>query len=656
MSKDSPTKFSPGFSRDLRQTTLQPCVSRVTNRVSGRSKIRPLFNSPLRFTPTAIPEPPAHMTATAFAIVPWAGVGNVHSWPGAFAAISYPSSSSFPYLGLLIFACFTLTASGGLSAAVWMRAQDEKLAIPGMEWWKLAIGSVLGVLLIGTMQIGPMIAIPTSIAALACTLFFFAKARDKRVPPAERIITKDFFKNAISFIRESRKAKAAAAAKAASPPMTFSQRFKAAGATLQQAVSRTKKPAPEPPAFMLMKKDGRPAFAVAAAGEEQDAASENVKAAQQMLIAAMKRGATDIHFEPHEKDYHVRYRVDGVLHDIGTMTMHAGKGVISALKVVSDMDIAERRRPQDGTFAAVFEKTKYDIRAASTPTSYGEKMVMRLLNSSGGVMQSGLGNIGLRSQILEQLRQVIHKPYGMFLVTGPTGSGKTTTVYASLSEIDRLQHNITTIEDPVEYRLDGVTQIAVNSQAGVTFAAILRSVLRQDPDVLLVGEIRDKETAEIACQAALTGHFVFTTLHANDTVATITRMLDLGLDPMLIQTAVTAVLGQRLARKLCPDCKEAYPPPADLLKRFGLKPGAVPAIYREKGCGSCGGSGYKGRFGLHELLVMNDDIRKLITAEPDINALKAAARKSGTRSLQTDGMMKVFKGVTSVNEIVRVTT
>jgi general secretion pathway protein E len=596
------------------------------------------------------------MTAAICAIFLWGSQAELTPLAGFFSAISYPSYSGIPYLGLFTLFCFGLTASAGLGAGAWMRKQDEELAIPGMEWWKLAIAACLALLFMGSLQIGPVITVPLSAVAIGTTLFFFTKARDKRVPPPRRILTKDFVKNAVTGLRNLRAKSKGDATTPAAKPLTLAQRLKAVGDKIQQSVSRTKPAAPDPPAFMLLKKDGRPAFGNALDGDRDDASSDNVRAAQQMLIAAMKRGATDIHFEPHEKEYHVRYRVDGVLQDIGTMTAHAGKGVISALKVVSDMDIAERRRPQDGTFAAVFEKAKYDIRAASTPTSYGEKMVMRLLNSSGGVMQAGLANIGLRSQILEQLRQVIHKPYGMFLVTGPTGSGKTTTVYASLSEIDRLQHNITTIEDPVEYRLDGVTQIAVNSQAGVTFAAILRSVLRQDPDVLLVGEIRDKETAEIACQAALTGHFVFTTLHANDTVATITRMLDLGLDPMLIQTAVTAVLGQRLARKLCPECKEGYPPPPDLLKRFGVKPGAIPQIYREKGCGACGGSGYKGRLGLHELMVMNDDIRKLITAEPDINELKVAARKSGTRSLQTDGMMKVFKGLTSVNEIVRVTT
>jgi type II secretory ATPase GspE/PulE/Tfp pilus assembly ATPase PilB-like protein len=283
-------------------------------------------------------------------------------------------------------------------------------------------------------------------------------------------------------------------------------------------------------------------------------------------------------------------------------------------------------------------------------------MVIRVLKSSGGVLKTGLSNIGIRKSIIAQLREVIHKPYGMFLVTGPTGSGKTTTVYASLSEIDAAQHNITTIEDPVEYRLEGITQISVNTAAGVTFASILRSVLRQDPDVLLVGEIRDKETAEIACQAALTGHFVFSTLHANDTVATVTRMLDLGLDATLIQTAITAVLAQRLARKLCTKCREPYPPPPDFLQRLGVKPGVIKQIYKEKGCEACGNTGFKGRVGLHELLIMNDEIRALIVPQPSIQDLRAAARRNKTRSLQTDGMLKVVEGITSISEVERVTT
>ena len=578
-----------------------------------------------------------------------------------FAEIDHPSFSAFPLSGLLVWAIFAALIAAGFAAAVWMNRENQKLAIPHMEWWSLGIGAVLAALLVGTMELGTLM-IPAVAVGLPVFLAAFTKQRDKRVPSAQRLLTKDGIGNLLRGLKASSANKKAAAAKLAAlkpkaPAKSFSDRLKGAGGSMMNAMGKKQKEEKkEQPDFKLLKKDGTSALAQSEDGGDEGQMSDNVRNLQHMLIGAMKAGATDVHFEPHEKEYFIRFRVDGVLKNFSTMQVPEGKGLISALKVVSDMDISERRRPQDGTFSAVFEGAKYDVRSASTPTSYGEKMVLRLLNSSGGVMKAGLSNIGLRTQVLDQLRQVIHKPYGMFLVTGPTGSGKTTTVYASLNEIDALQHNITTIEDPVEYRLDGITQIAVNTAAGVTFASILRSVLRQDPDVLLVGEIRDKETAEIACQAALTGHFVFSTLHANDTVATITRMLDLGLDPMLIQTAVTAVLGQRLARKLCEQCKEAYPPPSDLLERLGIKPGVVKQIYREKGCDACGGSGYKGRLGLHELMVMNDDIRKLITAEPNMNELKQATRRAGTRSLQTDGLMKVLKGMTSVNEIIRVTS
>jgi general secretion pathway protein E len=577
-----------------------------------------------------------------------------------FAEVDVPSFSAFPLSGLVVWVVFAALMAAGIAAAVWMDSENQKLAIPQMEWWYLGIGAVLAALLVGTMELGPLM-IPAVAVGLPVFLAGFAKQRDKRVPHAQRLLTKDGLGNLLRGLKDSSDKKKQAAAKLAAvkpkvPAKTFADRLKGASGSVMNVLSKKKEEKKEEPNFKLLKKDGSSALAQTEGGDDEGTMSDNVRNLQHMLIGAMKAGATDVHFEPHEKEYFIRFRVDGVLKNFSTMQVPEGKGLISALKVVSDMDISERRRPQDGTFSAVFEGAKYDVRSASTPTSYGEKMVLRLLNSSGGVMKAGLSNIGLRTQVLDQLRQVIHKPYGMFLVTGPTGSGKTTTVYASLNEIDALQHNITTIEDPVEYRLDGITQIAVNAAAGVTFASILRSVLRQDPDVLLVGEIRDKETAEIACQAALTGHFVFSTLHANDTVATITRMLDLGLDPMLIQTAVTAVLGQRLARKLCEQCKEAYPPPSDLLERLGVKPGAVKQIYREKGCETCGGSGYKGRLGLHELMVMNDDIRKLITAEPNINELKQATRRAGTRSLQTDGLMKVLKGLTSVNEIIRVTS
>jgi len=576
-------------------------------------------------------------------------------WVPLLAEVDLPSFSGFPLTGLLIWGAFAALAAAGIASALWMAREQQAFAIPHSTWWHLGIGATLTALVIGTSEFS-LLTIPAIAVVLPALVGGFARERDKLVPPAERVLTRDGLKRLLQGIRNG-PGSAKPAAASAEPPKSMLDRARDLGNSLQQFAGKKKAAVPKDgPAFTLLKKDGQPALGQLTDDDGEDMMSNNVKNLQDIIVAAMKAGATDVHIEPHEKQYFVRFRIDGVLKNASLLSMDDGKGVISSLKVAADMDISERRRPQDGTFAAIFETAKYDVRAASTPTSYGEKMVLRLLNSSGGVMKQGLGNIGLRPPILEQLREVIHKPYGMFLVTGPTGSGKTTTVYASLSEIDAQQHNITTIEDPVEYRLDGITQIAVNAAADVTFASILRSVLRQDPDVLLVGEIRDKETAEIACQAALTGHFVFTTLHANDTVATITRLLDLGLDPMLIQTAVTAVLGQRLARRLCERCKEPYPPPDELLKRLGVKPGVVQQIYREKGCDACGGTGYKGRLGLHELMVMNNDIRKLITADPAINELKAATRKAGTRSLQTDGLLKVLRGLTSVNEVNRVTT
>jgi len=597
--------------------------------------------------------------------------------------------ASLSISGVILLAIFAAAAVACVAVAEWMERTGRRVKLAGAERWTLVSQALAAALLLGTMTLG-FFTVPVCLALLVGLMVAFGRAHDATVPAEQRVLTGPGLRRAVAEMAGRRPASSGTAATAKAkpaaapqPPVSLAQRLggifgraPSASAAAQQAIAahaaagdgRAPAAAPakgglfgmgrkaaaprEVVPIQLTKKNGDPAFEGVAAED----LAENVVAAQKMLVAAIKLEATDLHLEPRGEQYHVRLRVDGVLQNSSTLGTDAGKGVISAIKVVSDMDISERRRPQDGGCAAMYEGARYDIRAASTPTSGGEKMVLRILKSSGGMTNTGLSNIGLRPQILTQLRDVIHKPYGMFLVTGPTGSGKTTTVYASLNEIDSTQHNITTIEDPVEYRLEGITQIPVNAQAGVTFASILRSVLRQDPDVLLVGEIRDKETAEIACQAALTGHFVFSTLHANDTVATVTRMLDLGLDPMLIQTAVTAVLAQRLARKLCTACKEPYPPPEDLMARLGIKPGTVDVIYREKGCEVCGGTGYKGRTGIHELLVMNAEIGGLITAHPDVQAIRAAARRNNTRSLQSDGLFKVFKGLTSISEVNRVTT
>jgi general secretion pathway protein E len=577
---------------------------------------------------------------------------------GMIAALDFPSFSGLPWLGVLGLVFF---AAAG-AAALWAATNVERAAVTSSMtrggMWANGFKILAASLVPGLLFLGPLPPLLASMAIYGAGLVF-VQLRDRRVPADQRWLTRRNLSAVISKVGvKSAKSPAASAKTSPTSVREWMQSFAGKEGRLAKpaAVASPKKgvaPSAEGPSLKFVKKDGTP---ILSSTEDGAGVSENIRRAQETLLAAIKAEATDVHVEAHEHEYAVRYRVDGVLQDASKMEPLAGRGLLSALKVIADMDIAERRRPQDGTFALLCDETKYDVRVASTPSSYGEKMVMRLLRSSGGIMNAGLDSIGLRGTVLKQLREIIHKPYGMFLVAGPTGSGKTTTVYASLSEIDAAQHNITTIEDPVEYRLDGITQISVNTKADVSFASILRSVLRQDPDVLLVGEIRDKETAEIACQAALTGHFVFSTVHANDTTATVTRLLELGLDPSLIQTAVTAVLGQRLARKLCPDCKQAVPPPDGLEKKFDLKKNNVTHIFQEKGCEKCRGTGYKGRMGIHELLVMNDAIRARITSQPSVNEIRKASLKAGTQSLQNDGLIKVVRGLTSINEILRVTT
>ena len=409
------------------------------------------------------------------------------------------------------------------------------------------------------------------------------------------------------------------------------------------------------PRLTLLKKDGRP-YDGREAGDLDHETSEAITSAQSILTKAIQVRATDVHLEPKSGDeLLVRYRIDGIMQNAGTVTGAAGRATVSAIKVLADMDIAERRRPQDGTFAVLFDSRKFDIRAASGPTNFGEKIALRLLDAEGEIVKQGLEKYGMGTTVLAKLREIIHRPHGMLIVCGPTGSGKTTTLYGAIGEIDVFSRNIVTIEDPIEYRLDNISQTAVNVAADLTFAKILRSVLRQDPDVILVGEIRDKETAEIAMQAALTGHFVFTTLHANDTATTVTRLLDIGIDTTLIQSAVTAVLAQRLVRVLCQQCKEPYKPTPEFLKSAGIPADKVNVFYKEKGCPACNGTGYRGRTGVHELMIIDKAIRELLVGRPSIQAIRTAARKSGMRSLQEAGLQKVIAGITSVNEVIRVT-
>jgi type II secretory ATPase GspE/PulE/Tfp pilus assembly ATPase PilB-like protein len=421
--------------------------------------------------------------------------------------------------------------------------------------------------------------------------------------------------------------------------------------------------------------------------EEEDEArttraaeSRGYKSALDLVQEALDRRTTDIHLEPTKEEMLVRFRIDGILQAATPFGRTMGDSVLNIFKVLAALDITEKRKPQDGSFSAIVDGHRaIDFRVATAGSVAGEKMVLRILDREGAILD--LPRLGMRQAMREKVHGIVTQPHGLFIVCGPTGAGKSTTLYACLGEIDRFQKNVITVENPVEYHIDNVTQIEVNPKAGKTFAGELRSILRQDPDVIYIGEIRDQETAEIACQAAQTGHMVFTTLHANDTTTAIARLLDLGVAPFLIASALSAVLGQRLVRVLCPKCKVKYKPNAELLRKANLPADQIKFFYRptetkpvtdaedeeaaetaegEEGsaaaqvCPHCGGTGYRGRTGIFEMFIVTDRIRELIRENPNLNAIKQEAIKGGMKKMQEDGLRQVISGQTSIQELLRV--
>jgi type IV pilus assembly protein PilB len=381
-----------------------------------------------------------------------------------------------------------------------------------------------------------------------------------------------------------------------------------------------------------------------------------VKYVNLLITQAIADGASDIHIEPGEHDLRVRYRIDGVLHDVMRSPRSIQSGVISRLKIMADIDIAERRIPQDGRLSVPARGTKVDLRVATLPTVWGEKVVMRILDNSTARLD--LADLGFSDDNYVRYAESFRKPYGMMLVTGPTGSGKSTTLYATLNIVSHPQVNVITVEDPVEYRLPGINQVQVNHKAGLTFAAALRSILRCDPDIALIGEIRDHETAQIAVEAALTGHLVLSTLHTNDAPSAITRLTEMGIEPFLVGSALDSVLAQRLARRLCPKCKEPFEPDAEDLERarFPWSPdeGPPPVLHRPVGCSACAKTGYKGRLALHEVMSVTEEIERLAVDRASGTEIGNVARAQGMTSLRDDGMAKVRAGLTSIEEVLRV--
>ncbi len=374
-----------------------------------------------------------------------------------------------------------------------------------------------------------------------------------------------------------------------------------------------------------------------------------------VLLMAIKENASDIHLEPFEDAFRIRMKADGVLQEMVPPPKHLSFAITTRIKVMANLDIAERRLPQDGRIELTVSGHPVDLRVSVLPTLFGESVVMRVLDR--GVVSLDLDKLGMDEGILRRFREVMVRPNGIILVTGPTGSGKTTTLYSALSELNEPDDKIITTEDPIEYDIEGIVQVPIDTEIGVTFAAALRAILRQDPDRILVGEIRDVETAEIAVQAALTGHMVFSTLHTNDSPATVTRLRDMGVQPFLITATVEAILAQRLVRRICANCKEEYVPDADTLADLELTSDQIvgKSFFRGRGCDKCSGTGYKGRLGLYELLIMNDDLRDLVIRNASTEEIRDLARKGGMVTLRDSGMFNMFAGHTTADEVIRET-
>ncbi len=407
------------------------------------------------------------------------------------------------------------------------------------------------------------------------------------------------------------------------------------------------------------------AAAAAAAGKDGPADLTSIEALAEsapvrkllnmVLLLAIRDGASDIHFEPFEHEFRIRIKADGVLYEMVPPPKHLAFAITTRIKVMANLDIAERRLPQDGRIELNVGGHPVDLRVSVLPTLFGESVVMRVLDR--GVVSLELGKVGMEEEMLRRFREVIIRPNGIVLVTGPTGSGKTTTLYSALSELNTPDDKLITTEDPIEYDIDGIVQVPIDAEIGNSFAACLRAILRQDPDRILVGEIRDVETAEIAVQASLTGHMVFSTLHTNDAPSTITRLRDMGVPPFLITATVEAILAQRLVRRICSGCREEVIPGADILADLEVTSDQVAGkkFYRGKGCEKCNHSGYKGRLGLFELLIMSDALRDMVMRNASTEDLRDAARKAGMVTLRDSGMNNIFLGNTTAEEVIRET-
>jgi len=546
----------------------------------------------------------------------------------ALASDIFPRGTGF-YFDIVKIILLLLVYFAWVRTASWVDEDAEELHLPTDMWNGFLLGGgALSLLVIWVMPIF-WLSLLAFILLFGAPALCYVNVRNQKVKPEERVLTEAHLRDLASRwlrFQFGRKDKEANRAKV---PVRF------IGRSFNQKAEDPNR--------------------VARAME-----SKGYKGALEMVYEACTHRVTDIHLEPTKDEMAVRFRVDGMLTNVTPFSRSMGDAVINIFKVLCNMDITEKRKPQDGSMSAQVEDHIVDFRVATAGSVAGEKLVMRILDKSQQIID--LSQLGMRDKMRDHIRRLVTQPHGMFIVCGPTGAGKSTTLYACLAEIDRFQKNVITVENPVEYHIDNVTQIEINPKAGKTFASELRSILRQDPDVIYIGEVRDKETAEIACQASQTGHMVFTTLHANDTATAIIRLLDLGVPSFMVASSLSAVLGQRLVRVLCPKCKVAYKPNPENLRRLNLPAERIKAFYRPpKGgegdggkCAHCGGTGYRGRTGIFEMLVVNDRVRELIKASPSIDAIRQEAARGGLLMMMQDGLRVVIEGETSIEELQRV--
>ena len=589
-------------------------------------------------------------------------------WP--IATVDVPSFQGVPWAAIALTGLLCLTIAALLAAARWVRRTGGRMGEAESRRWNLVF-RLIGVGFLACFLLGFWWTIPAAWVCLLVAVAAFVRSRDPSLPDSRKILSRHGLRNLVTELREH--AVPVSRNRPVARPLSLREQWsqfvagwggrlgggsrKPAAGKSGKRTAAVKKPAGGQAAdtFTFLKKDGTTVMSIPLGGKSTAKVSAHVLKTQQLLLAAIRSEADKLALDQDDKGCVVRAGIEGAAKDLEKLSADEGRGVLSTIKVMADIGGPEPGRAQRGAFAVLLRGVRHPIDVSMAQTAAGERLILRLQRPSQGVSGSGLEALGFRPKVLAALREAICRPYGLLLVVGPAGSGRTTTLYAAIRELDAKKRKIATVEDPVAGRLDDVTQINVDTASGAAMASVLQMVLRQDPDVLLVGSLDDTKTAEIACQAALTGHFVLTSLEARDTVDAVVRLIDMGLEPMLIQTSITAILAQRLARRLCPACRVPCDPPEALLRKFNLKPGAVKHIYKEKGCEKCGGSGFQGLVAIHELLVVNDQIRRLITADPSAHDLKAAAVLNGTLTLQIDGLTKVIHGETTINEILHVT-